>query len=107
MPCVRGQVAQRQDPASATEREARRAVHAEEVKEDGVAGLEVVAADVESTSIGLDVRDLDQAAVGKPLCLAQEEGARHQPRPGMRAGHDLQASCGRNRVYRDPCADPE
>lgn len=94
MPGARGQVTQRENSPSAAEREARRAMHAEEIEEDGIARLQVEPADVERIPVSLDVGNLGQAALGKPLGLPQQEGARQQPRPAVRAGDDLQAASG-------------
>ena len=76
VPGIIGEVAQRQDASPSLEGEPRRAVHGEEVEEDGVTGLHLGGPDVEGVAVGLDVRQLVEGALGEPLGFAVEEGAR-------------------------------
>ena len=55
-----------------------------------VTGLQLPAEDAVRVALRLDVRQIRKAAFGKPLRLRIHEGARHQPRPAVRAGDELQ-----------------
>ena len=102
---LRRQVAQRQNPPAARVEEPGGAVHGQEVEEDGVAGPQVEPPDIEGASVGVDVGQFGQAALGEPAGLLAQKGAGHQPQTAMRARHQLQAPVRGHRVHRDPGAD--
>ena len=81
-------------------------MHREEVEEDRVPGLQLVAADVEGRTVRLDVGELGQRTLREPPRLAGHEGAGHEPGPQVRARDHLQAAFDGNRVDRDPGAGP-
>jgi hypothetical protein len=106
VPGIVGQVPQRQDPPPGRIREPGRAVHGQEVEEDGVARLQPEPPDVERGRVTGNVGQLGQAARRKPASLLPQERPGHQPRAPVRAGHQLQAPALGHRVHRDPGADP-
>src|SRR3954452_25520957 len=81
-----GQITQREHTPTAGEREARCAVHRQEVEEDRIAGLHLEAPDVVCLTVCLDVGQLTQRAFREPLGLVVEEGPRNEPRAAVRAG---------------------
>src|SRR5258708_18876302 len=81
-----------------------RAVHVEEVEEDRFARLQIEPADVVGVPGSLDVGNFGEAALGKPLRLSEQERAGYQPRSAVRAGDDLKAPTGGNRIDRVPGA---
>jgi len=63
------------------------------VEADDVAGLQRPAHDRETFALALDVGQIGQAAFGEPFGLLVHEGARHQPRPAVRANDELERRC--------------
>lgn len=83
------QEADREGAAPTIAPDTARGVQGEHVEEHGVAWGEVPAEDIPGAAIGLDIRQIRQAAFREPLRLAVEEAAWHQPRPKVRAPHEL------------------
>lgn len=105
MPHVVAQHADREHPPPPAGFEPGRGVQREHVEGDGVAGFYGPAEDVVGRAVGLDVGQVGQRALGEPPGLVGHEGARHQPRPLVRAGDKLQRRGTRHRIHRNPEAD--
>ncbi len=91
--------------AAVRARDALGRMQREHVKAHGVARLQFPAENGKAGACGLDVRQVGQRAFGKPLGLVLHEGARHQPRPQMRSGHEFQRGFAIHRINRNPEAD--
>ena len=96
--------AHREDAAAPVAIHAACGVQCQHVEADHIAGLDLPAQDSQRVALCLDVGQLGQAAVGEPPRLVVHEAARHQPRPAVRAGHELQRRVPAHRVHRDPHA---
>src|SRR5271165_3728814 len=66
---------------------------------------EIQAMSAKGAARGLDVRQIGERALGKPLGLVLHERARHQPGPKMGPGHELQRGFAVHGVNRNPEAD--
>ncbi|MNT06917.1 hypothetical protein D3C72_1416030 [compost metagenome] len=77
----------------------------EHVEADEVARLDVPADDGKALARALDVGQVVEAAFGEPLGVVVHEGARHEPRPLVGAGHELERGGTRHRIDRNPHAD--
>src|SRR5215471_14444863 len=74
----------------------------EHVEAHYIPRLELPAEDAEGGAVGLDVRKIAETSLGKPARLGIAERARHEPRPEVGAGDELQRRLAAHRIDWNP-----